>query len=82
MMGENTPIFRNLRIQLEGGSRKVTTGKFLVYADDVLVVMDADPTLKLDEKKAHFGSEVRFLGHTVVPCRKANGSVRFSNMCW
>ena len=74
---------RNLQVQLEGGNRQVTAGKFMVYEDNSLVVMDGNSELKLNKEKSRLLSkEARFLGHTVVPCRKANGSVRFSNMCW
>ena len=35
-MGDNTPIYRNLQVYLDRGVRRVTLGKLLIYADDIV----------------------------------------------
>ena len=40
MMGDNTPVYRNLRVFLDHGVRRVTSGKILVYADDTVIAAE------------------------------------------
>ena len=47
-MGDNTPIYRNLQVYLDRGVRRVTMGKLLIYADDLVYAAGEGSTIHLE----------------------------------